>query len=163
MFTDMFTEENMNNLVSEVNMITPRIMSKIDWRKVRQLKFKKGDDSNKYWSLLVIPLWKKTCYIYFKVSEEDKKELEKMDLWEATEDFITKQLINRGRNGYFNDSCPECEQLTLTKLPIVGSYREAMTCAFCDWAGSLEKYLNYKKENPPLSYSEWLAKGDYRI
>jgi hypothetical protein len=55
-----------------------------------------------------------------------------MDLWETTEDFITKQLINRGKNGYFDDSCPECEQLTLTKLPIVSSYREAMACAFCD-------------------------------
>lgn len=125
-----FMKENLNNLISQVNMITPGIMGEIDWRKIRRPKFEKDDKSEEYHSSLAIPLWKKTCYIYFKVLEKDKRELEKLDLWKITENYICQQLTNRGRNDYFNDSCPECEQPTLTKLPIRGSYKEATACIF---------------------------------
>lgn len=136
-------KENLNNLINQTKMITQRIMGKINWNKIRRPEFEK-DEKGRIWATLTISLWKKICYIQFLVSEEYKQELEKKDCWGIIESFIHQQLVNRGRNGYFYDNCPECEQPTLTKLPIANSYREAIACAFCNWAGSLKKYLDYK-------------------
>jgi hypothetical protein len=141
----------------EIKLITLRIINEIDWKKIRQPKLEK-DENDRIWATLTVPLKKKTYYIQLLIHEKDKTELEKMDFLEITESFIYQKLTSRGKNGYFEDACPECEQPTLTKLPIMGDHGEAIACAFCNWANSLEKYLDYKKESSPLSYGEWLNK-----
>lgn len=153
-------EENENKKSDdeiEIKLIVLRIMSKIDWRKIERPEFGKDKDG-KEWVTLEIPLQKKTCYIQFLISEKDKPELEKMGHREIIEDFIYQKLRNRGKNGYFEDACPECEQPTLTKFP--SEDNKTIACAFCNWNNSLEKYLEYKKENSLLSYGEWLTKNN---
>jgi hypothetical protein len=99
---------------------------------MRPPKFEKDDENKEQYALLTITLPKETCYIEFKISEEDKQKLEKMNTQDITEDFITKHLVSEGKNGYFSDTCPKCEQPTLTKSPIVNSNQEATACSLCN-------------------------------
>jgi phage FluMu protein Com len=87
--------------------------------------------------LLIFEIEEKRCFLVYKISEKDKKKFLKTDTFKIVESFILQCLINEGRNGYFDDRCPKCKQITLTKLRVVDTEgrptgEKAIGCILCE-------------------------------
>ncbi|WNE40139.1 MAG: hypothetical protein GBAus27B_000206 [Mycoplasmataceae bacterium] len=155
------SQEDFNELLIKVKFIVSGIMANLKWSKVKPLKFQKYEE-DKETALLSFEIEGKSCFIEFIVSEEDKQKFSKTDVREIVERFITLRLIHNGKNGYFEDKCPDCKQTTLTKsIPVNDPNEKAIVCSLCGWAGFMgvyNEFLNDRNFEYSLDFPKWLAK-----